>query len=365
LAAWHQRGDDETPQRLFTLRGLGDTLEQESKWSEAEAVWRESLVLWRKRRGNEDRDSMYTQRKLALALEAERKWPEAESVHREALSISRKKGDEDPEALADLEKLVRVLTNQKKFADAEDLLNKVLTPAFIMQPSSASLLVQRVNLNGRRGRWQEAATDAALALENQPTDHYRYHTLAGLLAVTHDRPAYEQLCKRLVTKFADPTNPFIAERITQDCLLLPNSEVDSELIDNLADAAVTLGSGDTSMPYFQACKAMSNYRRGLFREAIEWAEKAVRIPTAQPQAKAKALAISAMAHDRLGQKEIAREMLVKGEALAPSIPPGHDAEDIGESWVAWLIARISLDEAAVLISPASPASEVNWQQRER
>src|SRR6185369_16563999 len=125
------------------------------------------------------------------------------------------------------------------------------------------------------------------------------------------------------------------------------------------------GSGDPSMPYFQACKAMSSYRRGLFRKAIEWAEKAVQDPAAE-QAKAKAFAILAMAHDQLGQKEIAHEMLLKGEALAPSIPPGHDAEDIGESWVAWLIARISLDEAAVLIVPASPAAnEANLQQRER
>src|SRR5260370_883381 len=255
---------------------MGESLEDEGKWFEAERVWRDSLPMWCKRGGIEERQSMYTLRKLGLALEAERKWPDAESVHREALSISRKKGDEDPEALADLEKLVRVLNNQRKFNEAEELLNKVLNPAFLTQQESANLLAQRVNLMGRRGRWREAAADAALALENQPTDHYRYHTLAGLLAVTHDRLAYEQLCKRLVTKFPNPTNPFIAERITQDCLLLPNSAVDLELIDNLADTAVTLGSGDASMPYFEACKAMSNYRLEQFPEAIACGEKAAK-----------------------------------------------------------------------------------------
>jgi serine/threonine protein kinase len=356
LAAWHQRGDDETPQRLFTLRGLVDTLEHESKWPEAESVWRESLVLWRKLRGNEDRDSMFTLRRLALALEAERKWSEAESVHREALSISRKKGDEAPEALADLEKLVRVLTNQRKFAEAETLLDQALTPAFIMQSSSASLLVQRVNLDGRRARWREAVGDAARALENQPTDHYRYHMLAGLLAITHDRPAYEQLCKRLLAKFANPTNPFVAERMVQDCLLLPNSGVDLELIDNLADTAVTLGSGEASMPYFQACKAMSNYRLGRFREATDWAEKAVNGPTAEPQAKAKAFAILAMANWQLGEQSAARSALAQGDALAPNIPAEHDAADLEESWVAWLMARISLDEATALMPAAATES---------
>jgi serine/threonine protein kinase/tetratricopeptide (TPR) repeat protein len=366
LAVWRRRGDEEKPDRLYTLRNLGETLEREGKWAEAAAIWRESLVSWRKRGGNEERQSMYTLRKLALALEGETKWTEAESVHREALSLSRKKGAEDAEALADREKLVRVLTNQKKFSEAEDLLNKVLTPAFITQPPSAGLLVQRVNLMGRRERWREAAADAALALENQPTDHYRYHTLAGLLAVTHDRPGYEQLCKRLVTKFPKPTDPFVAERITQDCLLLPNSGVDLEWIDNLANTAVTLGSGDASLPYFQACKAMSNYRLGRFREAIDWAERTVKSPAAEAQAKAKAFAVLAMGQWRLGQKESARSMLAKGETLAPGIVRESDAVDVGESWVAWLFARISLDEAAALTHPALPAAnEANSRPQER
>jgi hypothetical protein len=37
--------------------------------------------------------------------------------------------------------------------------------------------------------------------------------------------------------------------------------------------------------------------------------------------------------------------------LAPSILPVRDAEDIGGAWVAWLSARISLDEAKALIQP--------------
>jgi tetratricopeptide (TPR) repeat protein len=355
LVVWHQRGGDEKSDRLYTLRALGETLEHDGKWADAEGIWRESLVLWRKRGGTEEQQSMYTLRKLGLALEAQHNWVEAESVWREALSLSRKKGEEDSEALADLERLVRVLANERKFAEAQDFLDKVLTPAFVMQSSSVNLLVQRVNIMGRRGRWQEAAADAALALDNQPTDHYRFHTLIGLLAMTHDRSAYEQICKRLVTKFPNPTNPFIAERIAQDCLLLPDSGVDLELMDNLADAAVTLGNGDSSMPYFLACKAMSSYRLGRFREAIDWGGKAIKGPAAEPQAKAKAFAALAMANWRLGQKDEARTALVNGDALAPDLLPETDGQDLGESWVAWLMARVSLDEATELMSSGLPA----------
>jgi len=124
-------------------------------------------------------------------------------------------------------------------------------------------------------------------------------------------------------------------------------------MDNLADAAVTLGSGDPSLPYFHACKAMSNYRLGRFREAIDWAEKAVNGPTAEAQAKAKAFSVLAMANWRLGQQSAARVALAQGNASAPNFVPENRTADLGESWMAWLMARISLEEATTLIDPAN------------
>ena len=161
-----------------------------------------------------------------------------------------------------------------------------------------------------------------------------------------DRPAYEQVCKRLVTKFADTTDPYVAERIAQDCFLLPNSGADLGLMDKLADKAVTAGSGTDGLPYFQACKAMSNYRSGNFAEAFAWRQKAANSPAQFAQAKA--YAVLAMAHWQLGQKDEARTALVRGDALAPR------ADDLGESWVAWLMARISLDEATTVIQNRNP-----------
>jgi hypothetical protein len=42
-------------------------------------------------------------------------------------------------------------------------------------------------------------------------------------------------------------------------------------------------------------------------------------------------------------------MLANGELLTPKISPAHEAVDLRDSWVAWLEARISLDEAGKLI----------------
>jgi Flp pilus assembly protein TadD len=94
---------------------------------------------------------------------------------------------------------------------------------------------------------------------------------------------------------------------------------------------------------------MSEYRLGNFSEAIAWGEKAAK--SAATFAQAKAYAVLAMAHWQLGQKDEARAALARGDALAPR------AEDLGESWVAWLMARISLDEARRLIQIGSTINE--------
>jgi len=94
---------------------------------------------------------------------------------------------------------------------------------------------------------------------------------------------------------------------------------------------------------------MSCYRLGRFRRAIEWAEKATNNAKADPPAKAKAFAISAMANWQLGRQDAARAALASGNTFAPK--RASENADLGESWVAWLIARVSLDEAAELIQP--------------
>jgi len=361
LAGWRKHGDDGTPDLLYAIRSLGLTLEAESKWSEAETLWRESLDAWRKSEGIEGQQSMYTLRKLGLAFEMQSKWPDAEAVYRQALTLSQKKGNQDSEALVDRERVARMLVAEKKFGEAERLLDDVLTPAFVTQPASANLLVRRLDLRGRQGRWPEAEADATLAVDLQPTDHYRYHTLVALLAESRNRPAYEQLCRSLLTKFANPSNPYVAERVAQDCLLLPHSGEDLEFLDKQADLALALGGGYGDLPYFQACKAMANYRLGRFAVAINWGERAVK--SSIPYARAKAYAVLALAHWQLGEKDAARAMLAKGDALAPNIQPASQAVDLGDSWVAWLMARISLDEAGSLIQPGAAAGPDSIQPK--
>jgi tetratricopeptide (TPR) repeat protein len=307
----------------------------------------------------EEQQARYSRYKLGLALEAENKWREAETVHREALAVARKEeGNTGPDALTDLVRLARVLVAENKPGEAQKLLDDRLTPAFLKQPAAADFVTDIVNMLGRSGQWEAATAKATLLLQLQPANHYNYHRLAALLVITGNRTAYEQLFPRMLMTFTNSTDPYVYERMVQDGLLLPHSGADLAAVDKLADTAVTLGSGRDALPYFQACKAMSDYRLGHFPEAIEWGAKAAKSPLADAPAKAKAEAVLAMANWQLGQKDAAQASLAEGNTLAPSLQPGNGAQDLGESWVAWLFARISLDEAAALIQSAS-ANEIS------
>ena len=104
---------------------------------------------------------------------------------------------------------------------------------------------------------------------------------------------------------------------------------------------MTLGAGETSLPYFQAAKAIAHYHLGNFAEALDWGARAINHATAAAPAKAKAYAVLSIARWQLNQKVAAREMLANGDALVPPITSAQDARDLGESWLALHFARLS------------------------
>ncbi|HTG45174.1 MAG TPA: serine/threonine protein kinase, partial [Verrucomicrobiae bacterium] len=236
--------------------------------------------------------------------------------------------------------------------EAEQLLDEVLTPALVEKPSSAKLLTQRMKLKARRGQWQQAADDAALVLEYRPSDHTRFPVLAALLIKTSNRSAYEKLRANLLTTWSNTTDIYVADQVAKACFFLPCSESDSQILGRLADQPVTSEIKNTSaMPYFQTCKALSEYRQAHYAQAVEWCHKALDRPP--NPAHAHASAILAMAYWKLEKREEARATLAKGDLLAPREMPARVAEDSGDGWLAWLYARIQLDEAAVLIRSES------------
>ena len=228
-----------------------------------------------------------------------------------------------------------------------------------------SLLALEAGVEARRGRWEEAATDAARSLEYQPSSSFRYSMVAALYLKTGNRSAYEQFCKKLFLQYRDTGNIFFADQVAKACLFLPASEVDLNVVGHLADTAVTLGAKDEgAMPFFSVCKGLAEYRLGHFANAAEWAQKA--LSSSRKDAYPHAYGVLALADWRLGKKEEARAMLAAGQKAAPRTMPPAVIEDPGTAWLVWLFARIQLDEAEAVINPAlRTTNEPNSQSQER
>ena len=228
-----------------------------------------------------------------------------------------------------------------------------------------SLLALEAGVEARRGRWEEAATDAARSLEYQPSSSFRYSMVAALYLKTGNRSAYEQFCKKLFLQYRDTGNIFFADQVAKACLFLPASEVDLNVVGHLADTAVTLGAKDEgAMPFFSVCKGLAEYRLGHFANAAEWAQKA--LSSSRKDAYPHAYGVLALADWRLGKKEEARAMLAAGQKAAPRTMPPAVIEDPGTAWLVWLFARIQLDEAEAAINPAlRTTNEPNSQSQER
>jgi tetratricopeptide (TPR) repeat protein len=330
---------------------LGEYMLRRGELNQAFSVLSSALSIQRKTLGEGNPALLHTLRALGLAMEAQGKLAEAGSAFREALNSWRKQEGGNPtQTLDELQNVARVLTEQKKFGEATELLNEALTPSLAKQSSAAGVLFQRASLEARQNLWQKAAADASLAFARQPGS--RRCMVAALLVKSGDISSYELLRQRLIADDAGATNALVADQVAKACLFLPPSESDLKIAVHLADVAVAQGANDEgAMPFFEVGKALAEYRAGEFNGAVGWAQRAAQ--SARIDAHGHAYAVLALAYWRLGEKQKARDMLAKGEALAPSVMPPKVAEDPGEAWLAWLYPRVTLDEAVALIQPAA------------
>lgn len=212
------------------------------------------------------------------------------------------------------------------------------------------------NLAGH-GRWLDAIAAASRFLTAQPTNHVGYHLMAPLLVQTGDRSAYEDLCTKISALFAGARDPYVADRMAKDCLMLPRPGADLTTPSELAETAVTVGAGDAgSLPYFQCCKALAELRQSHFEAAIAWAQRAAR--GANPYSQAEAQAILAMAHFQLKQIDDSRLDLQKCADVVQTKMPKPDDADLGGDWRDWIICHALFHEATSMINRVSNNASV-------
>jgi tetratricopeptide (TPR) repeat protein len=334
---------------------LGYSLSCEGKWTETESQVREALAIRLKVFGDEHPDVAVCRSLLGTLLVNQGKPTEAEREFRTSFQIQRKFPIDQSVFAYTLEGLVELLPSESKLQEAEQIISDVLTAKQDNPANRSYLFSKRAECFARQGKWKEAESDAKVAVESAPSDPTYYHTLAPLLVACGDSNVYYACCQTIVARFGDTTNFNVADRMAKDCLCAPSPGLDLKVIGELATLAVTRGTNDVAFAFFQACKAMAEYRQDHYEGTIKWARAASQVSF--PYSQAEAYATLAMGQYKLKQTKESQLALAKCAEFVETQMPKIETGDLGGDWRDWIIAHALLKEARNLIEGATPSGD--------
>jgi hypothetical protein len=233
------------------------------------------------------------------------------------------------------------------------LLSEFVDPALVSRPDYQSLFQFTSGVLARCRKWNDAAAVAGELRRSDPTNSLFYHMEAPLLVANGGIEEYRRLCTEIVSRFHDTTDPYVADKMAKDCLILPSSGADLEAVAALADRAVSRGSNSPAAPHFKFCKALAEFRLGHFEDAVNWANLALQGPYDYP--KANAAAVIAMSQFKLSQMEKARTALAYCDKIIEEKMPKPE-QDLGDDWPDWIIVHALRSEATRLLGGGSAAA---------
>jgi WD40 repeat protein len=194
--------------------------------------------------------------------------------------------------------------------------------------------------HAQSGRWAEAASDLARAIELNPTDHQLWWGLGAIYVQTGQCDAYRELCRKSVERFQQTTDPATATRIAKDSLILPGSGVNLNTISTMADTAV---GQNPAYPFFQFVKGLAEFRQSRFPSATNWMGMVLTNSDLNLSLEVETYSVLAMSQFQLGQLEQARNSLTKGTEIEQKLPK-IESGDLGD-WSNWIIAHALMKEA--------------------
>jgi eukaryotic-like serine/threonine-protein kinase len=343
---------DGHPEVGLSLSRLGRVLERRDQLDEAESVLRDAVRIQKNALGGGQEPGLvapevelgWTLLYLSRVVGRKGDWPQAERLDREAVATMRKVlGKNHPDVSAVVDSLLSALVHQGKLTEAKDL------------AGSRSKLAEVL---AAHGEWNKAAEIFDSLVQEAPTNHLYYHSLAPLRIASGDLKKYRRCCKEIVARFGDTTNPNVGDRMAKDCSILPSSRANLEVVSRMADVAATPGSSNRFFAYFQCTKGLAEYRQGHFENAVNRADKTIAIREHpgnyywDDTLYLEAYAVSAMARFQLNQTDAARATLAEAKRTAARLAKlGKD--DLGPEWRDWIIAHKLLDETTALIEDAS------------
>ncbi len=208
----------------------------------------------------------------------------------------------------------------------------------------------------RLGESDRVRDDWRTELAGLPVEHEAWDGYAELCLFLGSPSDYHEACRTLLARFGTTTDPYIAERTSRACLLLPASEDEIGSAAALVDVALNADKtryADWAPPFFHFAKALAEYRQGHFDVAIAiMEEEASTVLGPAPRL------VIAMAQHQLGRTQEARRTLA---VAVMSIDWRRPNADIRDAWMYHILRR----EAEAAILPDLPAFlEGRYQPRD-
>jgi tetratricopeptide (TPR) repeat protein len=365
------------PDVATSLEGLANVLMDQGRLAEAEPLYLQSLEIRRRIFGETNLYTLFSVGALARLYAAQSRFDEAEALQRRMVAGCRESlGPYHPETLSAVHALDLLRVKQGRVAvdavraELRERLQSTITATSAQlertgtaNPRAAAVLAARGQSYARLSRIPEAIADYARTIELDPSDHFTWFELGGLLARAGERERFAAHCRLALERFGGTTDRTIAERMAKMVACVPAefSGVGPQHALDLADGAVADGAAHLDMKWFVLTKGIAEYRAGHFDSAAAWLRKAEESGAGWRTVQARFYL--AMALHRLGRHEEALTSLrnASGAMDADDLKLGwtelgHEHRhltfgwiDLGYEYVTVCFTELARDEAEALL----------------
>jgi eukaryotic-like serine/threonine-protein kinase len=195
---------------------------------------------------------------------------------------------------------------------------------------------------GRRGGWSNALELYLVLIEADPNNSEYWQCAHAAAFAAGQADASRRLRQRMVDQFASSPNLTNRLRLAKALLMPANGQGHRETAFECSCQAVQAKPEDDGC---QMVRGMAEYRRSNWSEALKWLEKAER--SRDPTILASACYFGAMARQRLGQTNQARQALTR--ASEPLQAPLETGQLPAKNWQEWMLALVARAEAERLV----------------
>lgn len=318
-----------------------------------------SISLYVREREARQSLSQAKQTQMELREEADRRRDQAEQLQHLA------------EARESITQAV-VLLRDGDFPGADALVRGV--PLIKPTPEGAQVFRRLGEWHESAGRWREAAERSSYLIEVNYLDGSDTPTLDHLstgpiLIEAGGRDGFEHFRINMINRFSKNADVLSAERTVKVALLLPASAEMMKQLDPLINASVASLDKPKILPPFtewtsheiwrMTSVALGEYRRSRFDRAEFWARKCLETSTGNESRVTTARILLALALQQQGHAAEAQKELEPASKMLKSKFHNDQRliEGAGDWWADWLIARILLREAEVLLADPSVVGE--------